>query len=150
MNTLRILIADDHEGVRRGLRALLETHSGWQVIGEAANGLEAVEKTVELLPDLVILDLSMPGLDGIKAARRIRKSLQEIEVLILSNYDSLITVSDALAAGVRGYIVKSDSGRDLLAGVQAVSEHRTFLSSTLPQDTLNGPIPPPGPDQGGK
>ena len=129
---VRILVVDDHEIVRRGLRGLLETQPRWQIIGEAANGRDAVEKAAELCPDMVILDISLPG-DGLEAARRILQALPQTEVLILSYHDSPFMVRRALDAGARGYVLKSDAGHDLLAAVEAVSQHKPFLSPAVAQ-----------------
>lgn len=132
--TLRIVVTDDHEVVRRGVKALLETQPDWKVIGEAAGGLEAIEKAVLLHPDVIVLDVNLPDLDGVEAGRRIREALPQTEVLLLTYHDSSFMVRKALEAGIHGYVLKSDAGRDLLAGVTAVSEHKVFLSSKASQD----------------
>jgi DNA-binding NarL/FixJ family response regulator len=128
MPTLRILVADDHEVVRRGLRALLESRPGWEVCGEATTGREAVEKARELKPDLVVLDITMPELNGLEATRQILKSLPRTEVLVLTVHESEQVVHEVLEAGARGYVLKSDAGRDLVAAVQALSQHKPFLT----------------------
>lgn len=129
--SFRILVADDHEVVRRGLRNLLESHSEWQVAAEAGSGVEVVQKATELRPDVVVLDITMPGLSGLEAARRIRKNLPEIEILFLTVHDSEQMVREALDTGARGYVLKSDAGRDLLAAVESVRQHRFFLSPRI-------------------
>jgi len=121
---LRILIADDHEVVRRGLRSLLSSQSEWQVCGEAVDGLDAIAKAKELRPDVIVLDISMPGLNGLEAASVIRKEVPESEILILSQHDPSQMRQTALAAGARAYVAKSDVSRDLLAAVQALGKHR--------------------------
>src|SRR5271154_2629684 len=115
---LRILIADDHDLVRRGEKELLQTQAGWEVCAEAATGSDAVAKAEELKPDIAILDISMPDLNGLDAARRIRKESPSTEILILSVHYSDQLIRDILEAGVRGYIVKSDSDRDLIVAVE--------------------------------
>jgi len=134
MATLRILIAEDNRAVREGLREFLEAQPEWQVVGEAVNGMEAVEKARELQPEVVILDYSMPQLDGISAAARIRQASPQTELLVLTQHDAPYTARRALDAGVRGYVVKSDADRDLLAAVEAVSRHKVFVSSSIAQD----------------
>ncbi|HEV2491553.1 MAG TPA: response regulator transcription factor [Terriglobia bacterium] len=143
MTALRILIAEDNQAVREGLRELLESQPDWRVVGEAVNGLEAVEKARDLQPEVVILDYSMPQLDGISAAVRIRQAAPQSELLVLTQHDAPYTVRRALDAGVRGYVVKSDADRDLLAAVEAVSQHRVFVSSSMAQNlsTERGPAP---------
>ncbi|MFY9688784.1 MAG: response regulator transcription factor [Candidatus Acidiferrales bacterium] len=126
--TVRILIVDDHDLMRRGIKALLQSHAGWEVVGEAHTGREAVTKAEELKPDVVILDISMPDLNGIEAARRIRKSSPNTEVLILSVHYSDQLIRDILEAGVRGYIVKSDSDRDLVIAVETLANHKPFFT----------------------
>jgi DNA-binding NarL/FixJ family response regulator len=128
MPTLRILVADDHKVVRRGLRALLESRPGWEVCGEATTGREAVEKARELKPDLVVLDITMPELNGLEATRQILKALPRTEVLVLTIHESEQVVHEVLEAGARGYVLKSDAGRDLVAAVQALSQHKPFLT----------------------
>jgi DNA-binding NarL/FixJ family response regulator len=128
MKTVRILIVDDHDLMRRGVKALLQSHAGWEVVGEAHTGREAVTKAEELKPDVVILDISMPDLNGIEAARRIRKSSPNTEVLILSVHYSDQLIRDILEAGVRGYIVKSDSDRDLIIAVETLANHKPFFT----------------------
>ena len=127
---VRLLIADDHEVVRRGIRALLETEPGWTTCGEAANGREAVEMAVSATPDVVILDVSMPELNGFEATRQIRKALPQCEVLILTMHDSEQVLRESLAAGARGYVLKSDAGRTLVAAVDALRQHKSFLTPT--------------------
>jgi DNA-binding NarL/FixJ family response regulator len=128
MKTLRILIADDHDLMRRGVKALLQSHAGWEIVGEAHTGREAVSKTEELKPDVVILDISMPDLNGVDAAKRIRKASPDTEVLILSVHYSDQLIRDILEAGVRGYIVKSDSDRDLVIAVETLANHKPFFT----------------------
>jgi DNA-binding NarL/FixJ family response regulator len=128
MRPLRILIADDHDLMRRGLRALLESRPGWAICGEANTGRDAVSLAEELRPDIVILDITMPELNGVEAARRILKASPNTEVLVLSVHYSDQLIRDILDAGVRGYIVKSDSDRDLLVAVEALANHKPFFT----------------------
>jgi DNA-binding NarL/FixJ family response regulator len=128
---LRILVADDHHVVRTGLRTLLETKRGWQVCAEAANGREAVEKAGKLKPDVAVLDIGMPLLNGIEATRQIRKVSPQTEVLILTMHDSEVMIQGVLEAGARGYILKDDADRNLLAAVEALRLHKPYLSSRV-------------------
>jgi DNA-binding NarL/FixJ family response regulator len=129
--SLRILVADDHHVVRAGLRALLETKTGWKVCAEAVNGREAVEKARELKPDVAVLDIGMPLLNGIEATRQIRKISPDTEVLILTMHDSELMIQGVLKAGARGYILKDDADRNLLAAVEALRRHKPYLSSRV-------------------
>jgi DNA-binding NarL/FixJ family response regulator len=125
---LRILVADDHDVIKRGLRALLESKAGWTVVAQASNGREAVEQAAMHKPDVAVLDISMPELSGLEAARRIRKVTPQTEVLFLTVHNSTEMVQEALDAGGRGYVLKSDVGNDLLVAVEAVLKHKTFVS----------------------
>jgi DNA-binding NarL/FixJ family response regulator len=136
MSPIRILVADDHEVVRRGVCALLEGHAGFQVCEEAADGREAVEKAKHSLPDVVILDIGMPGLNGFDAARQIRSVSPDSEVLILTMHESEQVIREVLAAGARGYVLKSDAGRDLITAVEALSRHKTFFTSRVAEMVL--------------
>jgi len=128
MKMLRILIADDHDLIRRGIRTLIQTHAGWEICGEAQTGREAVFQAEALKPDIVIMDISMPDLNGVEAAKRIRKILPATEVLILSVHYSDQLIREIVESGVRGYIVKSDSDRDLIIAVETLSHHKPFLT----------------------
>jgi DNA-binding NarL/FixJ family response regulator len=119
---MRILIADDHAIVRQGLRDLLQRRPGWEVCGEAANGKEALDLALRLGPDLVILDLAMPLLNGLETARRIRSARPAIAVLLYTVHDSEQLAADALEAGTRGYILKSQPASDLVAAIEAASD----------------------------
>jgi DNA-binding NarL/FixJ family response regulator len=125
---LRILIADDHSILRRGARAILEEHEGWEVCAEASNGRDAVELAGRLRPDLCVLDVSMPGLNGIEATRQIRAALPDTEVVVLTVHDSEELPASILAAGARGYVLKADLAQDLTAAVEAVARHAPFFS----------------------
>jgi DNA-binding NarL/FixJ family response regulator len=135
---IRILVCDDHSVVRRGVRALLESQRGWKVCGEAATGSEAVEKARRLRPDVVVLDIAMPELNGFEGARRILESVPRTRVLILSMYDSEQAVRDALAAGARAYVSKSDLDRDLLVAVDLVAQNKTFFTPRVSQIVVQG------------
>jgi DNA-binding NarL/FixJ family response regulator len=128
MKTLRILIADDHDLLRRGVRVLLQSHPGWEVCAEASTGRDAVSKVEQLRPDIAILDISMPDLNGLEAARRIRKASPNTEVLILSVHYTDQLIRHILEAGIRGYIVKSDSDRDLIIAVETLAKHKPFFT----------------------
>lgn len=128
MKPLRILIADDHDLMRRGIRTLLESHPGWDVCAEADTGRDAVTKAEQMKPDIVILDVMMPELNGVEAARRIRKASPDTEVLILSVHYSDQLIREIIDAGVRGYIVKSDSDRDLVIAVENLANHKPFFT----------------------
>ena len=135
---VQILLADDHEIVRRGLRTLLEAHPGLEVVGEASNGRRAVEMAKQLKPELVVLDISMPELNGLEAARRILKMAPKTEILILTMHDSEQVVREVLEAGARGYVLKSDAGRDLVAAVESLSQHKPFFTSHVSEMVLEG------------
>ncbi len=128
MKNLRILIADDHDLMRRGVKSLLQSHPGWEVCAEAHTGREAVSKAEEMKPDVVIMDISMPELNGIEAARRVRKVAPNAEVLILSVHYSDQLIREILDAGVRGYMIKSDSDGDLVAAVETLAQHKPFFT----------------------
>ena len=135
---LRLLLADDHEVVRRGLRSLLEAQPGWIVAAEAADGRVAVEKAQEIKPDVAILDISMPALNGLEAARQIVKSLSQTKVLVLTMHDSDPLIQQVLEAGARGYLLKSDAARDLVAAVDALRRNKTFFTPKVAQMVLEG------------
>ena len=139
MAPLRILVADDHQVVRTGLRTLLESKAGWQVCAEAANGREAVEKAGELRPDVAVLDIGMPLLNGVEATRQIRKASPKTEILILSMHDSEHMIQGVLDAGARGYILKDDADRNLLAAVESLRRHKPYLSSRVSVAATSAP-----------
>jgi DNA-binding NarL/FixJ family response regulator len=126
---IKILIADDHEVVRRGVRALLETRPDFAVIAEAADGREAFQKILELRPDVTIMDISMPEMNGIEAIRRVARSGVATEVLALTMHSSETLARELLEAGARGYVLKSDAARDLVSAVDSLGQHRSFLSA---------------------
>jgi DNA-binding NarL/FixJ family response regulator len=123
------MIADDHDLVRRGLKMLLESHAGWKVIAEAHSGREAVTMAEELRPDIAIMDISMPELNGIEAARKIKKISPNTEMLILSMHHTDQLVREIIETGAKGYIIKSDSDRSLVAAVEALALHKPFFTS---------------------
>jgi CheY-like chemotaxis protein len=125
----RILIADDHEVTRRGVRGLLESHDEWAVCGEAFEGKEVVVKSRELRPDLIIMDINMPGLTGIDAAQQIRKENPSVKILFFSVHESAQTVREVLNAGAQGYVAKSRAGHDLVDAVRNVLDGGTFFPS---------------------
>jgi DNA-binding NarL/FixJ family response regulator len=128
MKPIRILVADDHPLMRRGIKSLIGSHAAWEICGEAHTGREAVTKADELRPDIIILDISMPDLNGVDAAKRIRRVLPETEILMLSVHYSDQLILDILKAGVRGYIVKSDSDRDLVIALETLANHKPFFT----------------------
>lgn len=134
----KILVADDHEIVRRGLRALLESQAEWQVSAEATTGRDAVEKALQLRPDVVVMDISMPEMNGLEATREILKSAPKTEVLILTMHESEQVVREVLEAGARGYVLKSDAGRSLVAAVESLRNHRPFFTSRVSEMVLEG------------
>lgn len=128
---VRILVADDHALLRRGLCAELAARPGWSVVGEAADGREAVKLAGELAPDIVILDLSMPLLNGLEAARQIRRISPRTEILVLTMHDSEELVREVLLAGVQGYVLKSDASRVLARAVESLARHQPFFSRSV-------------------
>jgi DNA-binding NarL/FixJ family response regulator len=128
---VRILLADDRIVVRRGLRALLETCQSFQVCAEACNGREAIELAIHYMPDVAILDLSLPIVDGIEATRRIRRQTPTTEVMIFAMPDGESRIRDALDAGARGYVLKSEPDDQIVKAIETLARHRAFFSNHL-------------------
>jgi DNA-binding NarL/FixJ family response regulator len=131
MKPLLILIADDHAVVRTGLRTLLESRQGWQVCAEASDGRDAIAKAIKHKPDVAILDIGMPLLNGVEAARHIRKVSSDTEILILTMHESDDLVQQVVEAGARGYILKDEADRVLLSAVDAVRQHKPYFSTRV-------------------
>jgi DNA-binding NarL/FixJ family response regulator len=138
MPNLGILIADDHEVVRKGLCSILLEQPGWQIVAEVADGRDAVEKSLALKPDVTILDIGMPHLNGLEATRQILKKNPECKILILTMHQSDALIREVLDAGARGYLLKSDASRDLVSAVEAVRRGKTFFTARVAQMVLDG------------
>jgi DNA-binding NarL/FixJ family response regulator len=135
---VRILIADDHEVVRRGLCTLLQSHEGWEICGEATDGRAAVEKAKELKPDVVILDIGMPNLNGLAATRQLVQQDPQCKIIVLTITDSDQVIREALDAGARGFVLKSDAARDLVTAVEALQRNRMFFTPRVNDMVLDG------------
>lgn len=144
----RILLADDHEIVREGLKTVLKSRPEWEVCGEATTGRDAVKMTAELQPDVVVLDISMPELNGLEAARQILKEVPKTEVLILTVHDSENLIQEVLDAGARGYILKSDASKHLIAAIDSLRNRKPFFTSRISEVVLNGYLSGRGPRKG--
>jgi DNA-binding NarL/FixJ family response regulator len=134
---VRILLADDHDIVRRGLREQLSQHEGWEICGEAANGREAVRMASKLEPDVAVIDLSMPELNGLEATRQIRRELPNTEVLIFTMHETEQLIREVLSAGARGYVLKSDAGLHLTSAVDALAHGKPFFTSKVSEALLD-------------
>ena len=128
MIPVRLVLADDHEIMRVGLRSLLEGQVNWSVVGEAVDGEEAVEMVLSLKPDVALLDIAMPKISGLEAARQILLQVPRTKILLLSAHDSTQVIADVLDSGAKGYVLKSDAARDLVAAVQALYSNQTFFT----------------------
>lgn len=131
MISLRVLVADDHEIMRNGVQALIEHEPGWQVCGTATNGREAVDSSKKLRPDVVVMDLTMPELDGLAALREIKRALPNTEVLIFSAHHSEEVIEQLFDAGAKSYIQKSDAGRHLVTAIRSLGEHKPFFTPDI-------------------
>jgi DNA-binding NarL/FixJ family response regulator len=138
MESLRLVVADDHNLVRRGLRDVLERQAGWKVVAEAVNGKEAVEKVFKTQPDVAVLDIQMPVVNGLEAAKEIVRSGSKTRILILTMHQSDTLIREMLDAGVRGCVLKTDAARDLVSAVEALRRNRTFFSSQIEEMVLEG------------
>lgn len=145
MKSYSLLVADDHALMRRGLRQLLESEPGWKVIAEAAGGREAVNKALEFRPNLVVMDVSMPDLNGLDATRMILKELRDTRVLILTMHDAPELIEKTLEAGASGYVLKSDAEADLVKAADALLHGRTFFTSAASRVVLERVRRPPRP-----
>ena len=138
MNRLRILVADDHEIVRRGMISLIKSHPDWEVCAEADNGRQAIEKAAQTKPDIAILDIGMPVLNGLEATRHIVRENPNVKVLILTITDTDQAVKAVLDAGARGFLLKSDAARDLVTAVEALQHDKTFFTARVADLVLAG------------
>ncbi|HHC25413.1 MAG TPA: response regulator transcription factor [Desulfobacterales bacterium] len=139
---IRIMLVEDHTIVRQGLARLLEDQSDMKIVGEAVNGRMAVDKALELNPDIVIMDIAMPLMNGIEAAKRIRKQSPKIRILILSMYSHEHYIHELLEAGVSGYLLKESSGRDIIKAIHAAMNDETFLSPSISKMVVNSYLSP--------
>ena len=131
MSGLKILLADDHAIVREGVRSIIQSRPGWSIVAEVADGAEAVQKATELKPDIAILGVRLPRLNGVEAARRIRQALPQTGIVILTVDNSEQTLRQAVSCGVRGYVLKSDASSSLIDAIQSVSQNEFFLSPNV-------------------
>jgi len=138
MCAVSVLIADDHEVVRRGIRALIQEQPGWQVVAEVTNGRDAVAKANEFQPDVAILDITMPSLNGLDATKQIAKVSPSTKVIILTVHDSDQLIPKVLDAGARGYILKADAGRDLITAAKALLSNKAFFTPKVAQIVMDG------------
>lgn len=138
MNRLRVLVADDHEIVRRGLISLIRSHPDWEVCAEADNGRQAVEKANQSKPDIAILDIGMPVLNGLEATRQILRARPAVKILVLTVTDTDQAVQAVLDAGARGFLLKSDAARDLVTAVEALADNKTFFTARVSDLVLSG------------
>lgn len=138
IQNLRILIADDHDIIRRGLRQLLMAKPGWEICGEAKTGREALTLAEQLKPDIIVMDISMPELNGLEAARQLQKNSPQIGILILTMYFTDQLVREVIDCGARGYILKSDADKELVNAVEALANRRTYFTREASEILLNG------------
>jgi DNA-binding NarL/FixJ family response regulator len=138
MNTVRILIADDHELIRRGLVSALSDRPEWTIVAEAADGRQACELAARLTPDIAVLDLTMPELNGLDVTRQIRASTPKTRILIVTAHESEQLIRDVLDAGAMGYVLKSDAGRVLVQAIEALLDERPFFTSKVARFVLEG------------
>jgi DNA-binding NarL/FixJ family response regulator len=131
MKKIRILLVDDHELVREGLRTVLAARTDWEICGEAVTGREGVQKARDLHPDVAVVDFSLPELNGLDATRQIRRDVPETEVLILTMHSSERLAHQALMAGARGFMLKSDAKRLLISAIEALTQHQAFLTPSV-------------------
>lgn len=148
MKKLRILIADDHGMIRQGIRALIKTKSNWELCCEVENGRKAVELAIQMRPDIAVLDITMPELNGLEATRRIRTALPNTQVLILTMHDSEALAREVLGAGARGYLLKNDAPELLPQAIEALADGRTYFTSAVSEVVLGGYANPPSEDDG--
>jgi DNA-binding NarL/FixJ family response regulator len=138
MGNIRILIADDHELIRRGLVSALADRPEWSIVAEAADGRQACELAARFSPDIAVLDLTMPGLNGLEATRQIRASAPNTRILIVTAHESEQLIRDVLDAGAMGYVLKSDAGRILVQAIEALLDERPFFTSKVARFVLDG------------
>jgi len=138
MEKIRVLIADDHKLVREGIRMILAPHTDIEVVGEAADGCEAVEKTMALSPDIILMDIAMPGLGGLEAALEIRKQSPQVKVLVLTQYGDKEYIYRFLKIGVAGYVMKQAAGAELLSAIRAVYRGGSFLDPSIAPEVIEG------------
>ena len=142
--TTRILLVDDHPIVREGLKTVLQRRPGWEVVGEASDGEEALEKAEALHPDVIVLDITMPKMNGLEVCRVLRQNAngssdgETPEVLFVTQHDSPQMLKEALGVGAKGYVVKSNAARDLLEAIEVVSQHRVFTALARPGEKPQG------------
>ncbi len=141
-NPIRIMLADDHTIVRQGLARLLEEQRDLKVVGEAVNGQVAIEKAEKLRPDVIIMDIAMPRMNGIEAAKRIRKLLPETKIIILSMYSHEHYIHELLECGVSGYLLKDAGGQDIIKAIRAALKNETFLSPSISKKVVDSYLSP--------
>ena len=138
MRKLRIVVADDHPLMRRGISDLLESEPGWKVVAEAGNGREAVDAVAKVKPDILVIDLAMPELNGLTATREILRSYPRVEVVLLTMHNTEQAIREVLESGARGYVLKSDADQDLIAAVKAVAAGKPFFTPNVAEVVLKG------------
>jgi DNA-binding NarL/FixJ family response regulator len=133
---ISILIADDHDVVRSGLRHIIEAQPNWQVVAEAGDGKEAIQKALETKPDVAVIDYSLPLVNGVEATRQIRAALPRTEILIFTMHDNETLIEELIKAGARGYLLKTDAQRYLIGAIEALAVHKPFFTAKVSEALL--------------